>query len=41
MNSLLYAVDEKETTVRETYMDVVLLAVSISFLCVGIAKIDS
>ena len=36
---LLYAVGEKETTVTQTPTDVVLLAVSISVLCVGIPEI--
>jgi len=40
VNSLLFAVDEKEATVKQTSTDFVLLVVRISFLCVGIAEID-
>jgi len=36
-----YAIGEKETTVKQTSTDVVLLAVCISVPCVGITEIDS
>jgi len=37
----LFAVGEKETTVKQTYTDVVLIAVCISILCIGIPEINS
>jgi len=40
VNALLYAVDEKETTAKQTSTDFVLLVVSISVLCIGIPEID-
>jgi len=36
-----YAIGERETTVKQTSTDVVLLAVCISVMCVGITEIDS
>jgi hypothetical protein len=36
-----FAVGEKENAVKQTSMDIVLLAVGISVLCVGIPEIDS
>jgi len=38
---VLYAVGDKETTVKQTSMDVVVLAVCICVLCVGIPEIGS
>jgi len=38
---VFYAEDEKETTVKETSTDVVLLAICFSFLCIGNPEIDS
>jgi hypothetical protein len=37
----VYAVDKKETSVKQTSTEVVLLAVCISVLFVGIPEIDS
>jgi len=37
----LYAVYEKETTVKQTSTDVVLLGFGITVLCFGIPEIDS